>query len=599
MLSGLISITVTGQDARLAHRLEPHATIRCLSSTMRNLHFKHSVSSSRTLDMKRLFVCGLLLFAGADLFAQQNTPPLQQQETPPVLPQQNTPPLPPPEEGAPPPMKPSATPPPVAPIVVAAPKQPNGKIQKSLVRITSTEVEPDYRAPWNTGAIGRGVGAGFVIEGPRIMTNAHVVSNTRYLTVERDGDPNKYPARVVFVAHDCDLALITVDSPEFFKNMVPLGFGGIPELESTVSAYGYPIGGERMSVTTGIVSRIDFQLYTHSSIDQHLAIQISAQINPGNSGGPVMQKTKVVGVAFQGYSGDVAQGVAYMVPTPVINRFLKDVSDGRYDGYVDLGITYGKLQNPAQRKFLGLKDDGRGVLVETVVAAGPCAKILRPGDVLLAIDNHPIASDGNVELEGERVEMPEVVERKFKHDSVKFDIWRDKQSTSGSVQLDTVPPYLMQSHKYDVRPRYVVYGGLLFQPLTLDLLEAYQPTDLRLRHFFDFYVIDQIYREHPDVIVLTNILPDPINTYLAPYRGGIVDSINGKKIHTMDELSQTLAEPADRLVIDLIGDGPPLVLDPKQVEAARERIKMRYNVVREQNLQEQPTAKAPDLQTKI
>src|SRR5881275_1405139 len=269
--------------------------------------------------MKRLFVCGLLLFVGADLFAQQNTPPLQRQDTPPVASQQNTPPLLPPEEGVP-------------------PKQPNGKIQKSLVRITSTEVEPDYRAPWNTGAIGRGVGAGFVIEGPRIMTNAHVVSNTRYLTVERDGDPNKYPARVVFVAHDCDLALITVDSPEFFKNMVPLSFGGIPELESTVSAYGYPIGGERMSVTTGIVSRIDFQLYTHSSIDSHLAIQISAQINPGNSGGPVMQNAKVVGVAFQGYSGDIAQGVAYMIPTPVIRRFLKDIEDGHYDRYVDLGM---------------------------------------------------------------------------------------------------------------------------------------------------------------------------------------------------------------------------------------------------------------------
>jgi len=487
----------------------------------------------------------------------------------------------------------------VAVPVPMAPPQPNGPIQKSLVRITATEVAPDYRAPWNAGMIGRGVGAGFVIEGNRIMTNAHVVSNSRYLTVERDGDPNKYPARVLFVAHDCDLALITVDSPNFYKNMLQLKFGGIPELESTVSAYGYPIGGERMSVTTGIVSRIDFQLYTHSSIDQHLAVQISAQINPGNSGGPVMQNAKVVGVAFQGYSGDVAQGVAYMVPTPVINRFLKDVSKGRYDGYVDLGITYGKLQNPAQRKFLGLKDDGRGVLVETVVAAGPCAKILRPGDVLLSIDNHPIASDGNVELEGERVEMPEVVERKFKGDKVRFDIWRDKQSTNGSVQLDNVPPYFMQSHKYDVRPRYILYGGLLFQPLSLDLLEAYQPQDLRLRHFFDFYVIDQLYIEHPDVIVLTNILPDPINTYLAPYRGGIVDSINGKKIHTLEELSQTLSEPAERFVIDMIGDGPPLVLDPKQVEAARDRIRQRYNVVREQNLQEQPTAKSPDLQTKI
>ena len=549
----------------------------------------------------RIFIFVLLL-AGSTSFGQQ--PAQQAPPPPPQMPQQpNGPaleqPLPPAPGG---PLGPKATVPQqnvVAVPVPIAPPQPNGPVQKSLVRITATEVAPDYRAPWNAGMLGRGIGAGFVIDGNRIMTNAHVVSNSRYLTVERDGDPNKYPAKVLFVAHDCDLALITVDSPAFFKNMLALKFGGIPELESTVSAYGYPIGGERMSVTTGIVSRIDFQLYTHSSIDQHLAIQISAQINPGNSGGPVMQNAKVVGVAFQGYSGDVAQGVAYMVPTPVINRFLKDVSDGRYDGYVDLGLTYGKLQNAAQRKFLGLKDDGRGVLVQTVVQAGPCAKVLQPGDVLLSIDNHPIASDGNVDLEGEHVEMPEVVERKFKRDSVKFEIWRDKQSTSASVQLDTVPPYLMQSHKYDVRPRYVVYGGLLFQPLSLDLLEAYQPQDLRLRHFFDFYVIDQLYLEHPDVIVLTNILPDPINTYLSPYRGQIVDQINGKKVRTLEELSQILAQPADRFVIDMIGDGPPLVLDPKQVEAARDRIKTRYNVVREQNLTEQPGAKPADLQTKL
>jgi S1-C subfamily serine protease len=246
-------------------------------------------------------------------------------------------------------VQPSAPAQAVVPVPIG-PTRPNGKIQKSLVRITVTAQEPDYRAPWNAGAIGRGVGAGFVIDGNRIMTNAHVVSNARYITVERDGDPNKYPAKVLFVAHDCDLALITVSAPNFFKNMAPLQLGGIPELESVVSAYGYPIGGERMSVTTGIVSRIDFQLYTHSSIDQHLAIQISAQINPGNSGGPVMQNAKVVGVAFQGYSGDIAQGVAYMIPTPVIRRFLKDIEDGHYDRYVDLGMTYGKLHNRERRQ---------------------------------------------------------------------------------------------------------------------------------------------------------------------------------------------------------------------------------------------------------
>ncbi len=527
--------------------------------------------------MRLLLACALFFAAASLTLAQQNTPP-----------------LPPPADGLPP-VKPSATPPPAPAIVVAAPKQPNGQIQKSLVRITSTEIEPDYRAPWNTGAIGRGVGAGFVIEGPRIMTNAHVVSNTRYLTVERDGDPNKYPARVLFVAHDCDLALITVDAPEFYKNMPPLSFGGIPELESTVSAYGYPIGGERMSVTTGIVSRIDFQLYTHSAIDQHLAVQISAQINPGNSGGPVVQNGKVVGVAFQGYSGDVAQGVAYMIPTPVIHRFLTDIKDGHYDKYVDLGLSYAKLQNPAQRRYYGLPDDGRGVAVTTVIDAGSAGKVLKQGDVLLSIDDHPIASDAFVELEGKRVEMPEVVERKFKGDKVKFDILRDRKPQTVTITLDTVWPYLTEGHYYDVRPRYLLFGGLLFQPLSRDMMEAYQVADLRLRYYFDNFVQDQIYLQHPEVIVLTNILPDPTNTYLASYRASIVDEVNGRKILTLRDLAQAFAEATDRFVVKMIGDGPPLVLDRKEVESARERIRTRYNVINEQNLEEQPLAAQTEL----
>ncbi len=536
--------------------------------------------------MKRLFIAisvGLLLTPILD--AQESTP-----APPPMEPQgPQAPQAPGPRRSSPPAQEAIPVP------VPMAPPKPNGPIQKSLVRITATSVEPDYRAPWNAGALQRGVGAGFVISGNRIMTNAHVVANSRYVTVERDGDPNKYPATVQFIANDCDLALITVPAPDFLKNMIPLKFGGIPALESTVSAYGYPIGGERMSVTTGIVSRVDFQLYTHSSVDQHLAIQISAQINPGNSGGPVMQDGKVVGVAFQGYSGDVAQGVAYMIPTPVINRFLKDISNGHYDEYPDLAITYAKLQNPVQRKFLGLKDDDRGVLVSSVVAAGPSDGILRPGDVLLAIDGHPIASDANVELEGdgERAQFEEVVERKFKGDSVKFDILRDKQPMTATIKLYKPWPYAVQGHTYDVRPRYVLYGGLLFQPLGLDMLEAYRTTDLRLRHFFEYFILEQIYLQHPDVIVLSNILPDPINTYLAPYRGAIVDEVNGKKILTLDELATALAQGPERLVIRMIGDGPPLVLDRNKVEAARERIKTRYNVAKEQNLEERPASGAP------
>ena len=245
------------------------------------------------------------------------------------------------------------------------------------------------------------------------------------------------------------------------------------------------------------------------------------------------------------------------------------MKDGQYDKYVDLGLTYSKLQNPAQRHFLGLKDDDRGVLIPTVVAAGPCAKSVKSGDVLLSIDDHPIASDATVVLEGERVEMPEVVERKFKGDKVKLEIWRDKQNITTNVELDTVYPYLIQGHAYDVRPRYLVYGGLLFQPLNLELIDAYQPSDLRLRHFFDFFVLEQIYLEHPEVIVLTNILPDPINTYLERIEGALW-TMNGKNQDTCRS-GQSVREPADRFVVNLIGDCHRYPRS-KQVEAARERI---------------------------
>ena len=126
--------------------------------------------------MKRALVFGsITLLLGLASYAQQGTP-----ASSPIEPQ------------APPGLAASPSPPAqaVVPVPVpVAPTKPNGPVQKSLVRITATSVEPDYKAPWNAGGLERGVGAGFVIYGNRIMTNAHVVSNSRYLTVERDGDP--------------------------------------------------------------------------------------------------------------------------------------------------------------------------------------------------------------------------------------------------------------------------------------------------------------------------------------------------------------------------------------------------------------------------
>ncbi|MFM8981702.1 MAG: PDZ domain-containing protein [Spartobacteria bacterium] len=457
-------------------------------------------------------------------------------------------------------------------------------IAESLVRIEATSQEPDYKTPWTPGDVGSGVGAGFVIDGDRIMTNAHVVSNARFLTVSKEGDPKPYTARVLHIAHDCDLALLKIDNVEFFNGTSPLEFGGLPEIESVVSVYGYPIGGKRLSVTRGIVSRIDFQTYSHSGMDSHLAIQIDAAINPGNSGGPVMQNGKVVGVAFQGYSGDVAQNVGYMIPVPVIGRFLKDVEDGKYDRYIDLAISYQNLFNPAARRALGLEDDDSGVMVGAVYGGGSSDGILKAGDVLLEIDGFPIASDGSIRLQNGVVPFTEVVERKFRGDQVELVVLRDRQKQNISVPLDNPWPFTLQSNAYDEKPRFVIYGGLVFQPVDRNFLRDHGPSNQRLNYSFDFFVEDSIYRDREELVVLSNILPDPVNAHANDFRYSLINEINGRKIRTLRDVAEAFAKPEDYYVIKTADVGPPIVLERKAVEAARENILTRYGIASEQNL---------------
>ena len=459
------------------------------------------------------------------------------------------------------------------------------EISKSLVRIEATSQEPNYKTPWSPGDVTSGVGAGFVVDGKRIMTNAHVVSNARFLTVSKEGDPNPYLAQVLHIAHDCDLALLSVENPDFFNGTAPLEFGGIPQIESVVSAYGYPVGGTRLSVTRGIVSRIDFQPYSHSGMDSHLAIQIDAAINPGNSGGPVMQNSKVVGVAFQGYSGDVAQNVGYMIPTPVIHRFLKDVEDGRYDHYVDLALTYRNLFNPAARSALGLEDENTGVQICSVYSSGASDGIVKPGDVILKIDGHTVSSDGTIPLEDEAVPLEEVVERKFKGDKVHLDILRDGKPMTLTVPLREPWPFKLHSNLYDEKPRFFVAGGLVFQPVDQNFMEAHDPSDQRLNYLFDFFIADGLHATRPEIVVLSNILPDPVNAYADEFRYSVVDEVNGRRIKRIEDIAAAFDEKADYYVIKFAGGGRPIVLERKAIEEARSRISERYALTAEKNLE--------------
>lgn len=463
----------------------------------------------------------------------------------------------------------------------------NESAYSAIVRVENEAWVPNYQTPWNPGSQSGGVGTGFLVGPNMFLTNAHVVSNSRLLYIKKVDDPKPYQAEIVHIAHDCDLALLRLtESPDYesaFDGVEPLQIGSVPPLNSTVIAVGYPIGGQRISVTRGVVSRIDFRAYAHSAVDWHLAVQVDAAINPGNSGGPIIQNGKVVGVAFQGYSGNVAQNTGYMIPQPVIKRFLEDIADGEYNYYPDLAVSHFNILNPAQRKAMKLPNDGIGVMVASADSAGSGGGLLETGDIVVAIDDHPVGSDGYISLNGARVNMNEIVERKYVGDNVKLSILRDNQKMNLDVELKRFLPYLIQANQYDKEAQYVMFAGLIFQPLDKNMMAAQGITNLHVRYLYSYYAQKEIYKDKPQVVVVTRILPDEINTHLGPYLHKVVDEVNGKTIRTLKDLHKAFFEDesdGDFHVIKLMGEGRPVVIEKSRVEAAQARIEREYGVTK-------------------
>jgi S1-C subfamily serine protease len=447
-------------------------------------------------------------------------------------------------------------------------------------------INPDYQTPWNSGQFGGGIGTGFIVGKNQILTNAHVASNQNRILVTVHGSSKKYPAKVDFIAHDCDLALLSLEDFSDFKDFPIFSFGDTPQLESEVTVIGYPVGGSRLSVTKGIVSRIDFQPYSHSRADSHLIVQIDAAINPGNSGGPVVQNGKVVGVAFQGLRQ--ADNTGYIIPTPVINRFMKDITDGSYDQYAELGISDFPLYNPAMRKALGLPNDDKGILITRVTPTSSADGILKSGDVLISLDGQTIDSAGQVMIDGEKVDLAEIVERKFSGDQVAARVIREGVSLDFDIKIKPLPAARMYSIRYEAKPRYVVFAGLVFQPLDTNLFAASKFTDVTVRRLYTDYVSKGIFTEKKDIIILTQIQPDSVTSQMDDFTGLAVEKINGISVTSLSQAQELLNKenPPEFHTIELYGANRPLVIPSAEVEAANRRVQASYGISKLHNLEE-------------
>ena len=460
-------------------------------------------------------------------------------------------------------------------------------ISDAIVKVYAVSDPPDYLNPWNMMGPSSVTGSGAVIEGNRILTNAHVVSDLTFIQVRRYGDTQRYPPRLLAISHQCDLALITVDDPSFFQGIDPLPTGDLPATNQEVLVYGFPMGGDTLSITKGVVSRIEHQPYVHSSITL-LAGQIDAAINPGNSGGPVIVDGKIVGVVMQGIPS--SQNIGYMVPAPIIKHFFEDLSDEQLDGFPNLGVYMQYMENPDIREKYTMPVNITGVLVNQVIPGSSADGIIQPGDVILSIDDSPIANDGTVEFRAkERTNLAYIVQKHQIGDDLNLKILRNGKVQNLSVNLSSSyeKNWLIPYEQYETLPTYYIYGGLVFSPLSINLFNIWgsswfnnAPKELVALLANNIPTV-----EGEQVIILLRVLPASVNDGYQNYAPWIVKKVNGKVVLNMKELVQAIeSNESNSFIILENNSNQQIVLNREKVKQANPQILATYKIREDRSL---------------
>ncbi len=449
-------------------------------------------------------------------------------------------------------------------------------INRSLVRIGVTFRDPNFYLPWQYKTPQARIGSGFVIAGNRIITNAHIVDNGVFIEVKKANDPKKYQGRIVAVGYQCDLALITVDDPSFFKGVRPLPFGPLPSLLDTVTAFGFPQGGNEVSLTRGVVSRIEQIRYSFSGVEL-LAVQIDAAINPGNSGGPVIDDGHVAGVAMQALTG--GDNIGYIIPTPIIEHFLADVQDGVYHGFPSDGIVVQDAENPALREAHGLGDGDHGLLVDNIIFGSSADGVLKPGDVLTQIDGVSLADDGTVPLtDAMRVDANYLVQKHQVGETMSVGYIRDGAAASAKMTLKK--DGRMVPKVFGSQPSYLIYGGLIFTPLTINLLEEwgrnwYRDAPPLLIHLAQDTLPE---KDRSQIVIIRGVLAHGVNVGYHTTEFAVVKKIDGVPIGSMADLVAALDTGESPFVTIILEGELRIVLRRDEVAKATPLILQRYGV---------------------
>ena len=441
-------------------------------------------------------------------------------------------------------------------------------VENSVVKVFTTMRHPDVYRPWNKQAPSDATGSGVVIEGKRILTNAHVVLYSSQVQIQANQAGDKIPATVETVAPGIDLAVLKLDDESFFDTHAPLPRAStLPDIKDPVLVYGYPTGGTSLSITKGIVSRIEFTSYNYPM--SGLRIQIDAAINPGNSGGPAVAGNNMIGLAFSHLGG--AENIGYIIPCEEIELFLKDIASGHYHGKPVFFDELQTLENPALRAFLNLAKTDQGIVVHRVDNDDP-AYPLREWDVITKIGDTDIDDQGMVHQgDNLRLRFQYLIQKVARNGTVPLTVIRAGKRLQFEVPVPFERTLLIPSLE-GAYPAYFVYGPLVFSSASTEFVSGLANRGGLLQALS--YLASPLVTRRGDkpafpgeelVVVTSPFFPHKLSTGYDNAIARTVDTVNGTRIKNLRHLVEVLRDAKSEFIkFAFVGRGGETLVFPRR-----------------------------------
>lgn len=445
-------------------------------------------------------------------------------------------------------VSPAAAPIVLNPTSVPAPKN------TSLVKVNVTSQPWNDRIPWLKGSPGARLGLGVLLEGNRILVTGQMVADATYIELELADSGKRIPAKVKGVDYEANLALLEAvgDAKTFFTGLQPMKLESKIAINDLLQTWQLGRVGD-LIVTPLQVNKVltaRYALETSLFLVYETIGIIRSEANSFTL--PVVKDGKLAGLLLR---YDSKNQIATVLPTPIIEHFLKDMDDGNgYQGFPSLGVEFQPTLDDQFREYLGMKEDQQGVYVSSVGKGGSAEGIgLKEGDIILEMNGYKIDSRGDYQHpEYGTLNMSHIVRgNSYVGDELKVKLLREgkEENLAGKLSRKAPEDYIVPPYRFDRGPNYLIQGGLLFQELNLPFLKSFGEsweTSAPLHLVFAAKHLDDYEKEGKRKLVfLTASLPTRTTQGYEDMGGQIITKVNGKPINDLKDLDAAFKEAQD------------------------------------------------------